>query len=108
MNIKLRYKQPDGNTSSLIEHAVTDVTTGFEQTSDNFRFAAAVAEFGMLLRHSRYKGEGDYALVQKLAEGATGKDIEGYRKEFTRLVKTASLLADQAKIKQVKIIPVNK
>lgn len=97
MNIKLRYKQPDGDVSSLIQHPVMDAQTGIEQTSNNFRFAAAVAEFGMLLRNSQYKGDGDYSMVRRLAGNALGSDIEGYRKEFLKLVSTASSISDKVK-----------
>lgn len=97
MNIKLRYKQPDGNTSSLIQHPVMDAQTAIDNTSTNYRFAAAVAEFGMLLRSSKYKGDGDYSMVRRLAANALSTDIEGYRKEFLKLVSTASSIVDNAK-----------
>jgi len=97
MNIKLRYKQPDGDVSSLIQHPVMDAQTGIAQTSNNFRFAAAVAEFGMLLRNSQYKGDGDYSLVRMLATNALGDDTQGYRKEFLQLVSTASSISDKVK-----------
>jgi Ca-activated chloride channel family protein len=100
MNIKLRYKQPGGDVSSLMQHPVEDGQIDIAKTSNNFRFAAAVAEFGMLLRNSKYKGNGDYSLVHTLAQNATGDDIEGYRKQFLQLVTSASILAGQAGIKK--------
>jgi len=106
MNIKLRYKQPDGNTSILMEHPVMDGQVDLYKTSDNFRFAAAVAEFGLLLRGSKYKGDAGFDQVQNLAENAQGKDKEGYRKEFVTMVENAALLKDGAIIKRVQIIPV--
>jgi Ca-activated chloride channel homolog len=92
MNIKLRYKQPDGDVSKLIQHPVMDSKVSINQASENLRFAAAVAEFGMLLRNSAYKGEGSYQLVEQLASNATTNDAEGYRKEFLELVKKAQAL----------------
>ena len=55
MTVKLRYKRPDNDTSELVERPVVDRRVGLEKSSDNFRFAAAVAEFGLLLRNSNYK-----------------------------------------------------
>jgi Ca-activated chloride channel family protein len=90
MSVKFRYKDPEGSKSKLIEHPVTDDGIAFEQTSENFRFAAAVAEFGMLLRKSEFKSASTFKHVVATANGATGKDAEGYRKEFIALVKKAS------------------
>ena len=56
------------------------------QTSDNFRFSAAVAGFGMLLRNSEYKGSISYDEVLTMARGSKGADKNGYRAEFIRLV----------------------
>lgn len=106
MNIKLRYKQPDGNTSMLIEHPLMDGPVTINNTSNNFRFAAAVAEFGLLLRDSKYKGVADFEQVQSLAENSQGKDKEGYRKEFVTLVENAALLKDGANAKKVNMVPI--
>lgn len=105
MNVKLKYKQPDGNTSSLIQHLVIDRQVDVANTSANYRFAAAVAEFGMLLRNSKYKGDGDYNMVRMLAGNALGNDAEGYRKEFMQLVNSASAIANHVKIKDIKADP---
>ena len=64
------------------------------QASDDFRFAAAVAEFGLLLRDSEYKAQASYDQVIELAKNAFGKDEEGYRKEFVRLVENAKLMTN--------------
>ena len=93
MNVKLRYKKPDEDISKLITHPVMDAKGSIVQSSENLRFAAAVAEFGMLLRNSAYKGEGGYKLVEQLAGTATNNDAEGYRKEFVELVKKAQTLS---------------
>ncbi|MBC6991790.1 YfbK domain-containing protein [Hymenobacter sp. BT491] len=89
MTVKLRYKEPQGSTSRLLERALRGTATPIVQASENLRFAAAVAQFGMLLRQSDYRGSATFETTAKLAEGARGKDAEGYRAEFGRLVKTA-------------------
>jgi Ca-activated chloride channel family protein len=93
MTVKLRYKQPAGNTSQLMEQAVSYAGKNKMHTSDNYRFAAAVASFGMLLRNSEFKQNASYTRVVQLANTAVGKDAEGYRKEFIKLVKTAADIA---------------
>lgn len=93
LTVKFRYKQPDGDKSRLLEHPVIDQATVLYKTSENFRFAAAVAEFGMLLRNSAYKQSASFINVLSLAQNATGKDEEGYRSEFVKLVKNAEVLA---------------
>lgn len=89
MTVKLRYKEPDGDVSKLIQQTIMDNKTGIAKTSDNFRFSAAVAEFGLLLRSSEYKQESSFDQVVSLAKGARGKDEYGYRSEFFRLVESA-------------------
>lgn len=91
LTIKLRYKDPDATSSKSIQKVVADnVKTN---TSANFRFAAAVAEFGMLLRDSDLKQESSYVQVIDLASGALGSDKEGYRAEFLKLAKSTALMA---------------
>ncbi len=88
-NIKLRYKDPDALTSKLFSKTVgTDIKKAGE-TTDRFRFSAAVAEFGMILRNSKYRGNATTADVISLASGARGTDPDGYRAEFIRLVQSA-------------------
>lgn len=93
MTIKLRYKKPDEDVSKLITHTVMDNHTAMENTSNNFRFSAAVAEFGLMLRSSEYKQQSSYSQVISLAKGAKGIDDNGYRAEFIRLVQAATSLA---------------
>lgn len=93
LTVKFRYKAPDGDVSKLIEHPVNDKQLSISKTSDNFRFAAAVAQFGMLLRNSEFKSNASYNSVLELARKARGADDEGYRSEFIRLVESARLLA---------------
>lgn len=97
LTVKFRYKAPDGDVSKLIEHPVVDRQTAIAKTSENFRFAASVAEFGMLLRNSEYKSEASYTNVINMAKGSKGTDDEGYRAEFIRLVESAKLLAKENK-----------
>lgn len=93
MTIKLRYKKPDEDVSKLIEHPVVDTKIAIVKTSDNFRFAASVAQFGMLLRNSEFKSASSFSNVLGLARKAKGNDEEGYRSEFIRLVESAKSLA---------------
>ncbi|MFT3911991.1 MAG: von Willebrand factor type A domain-containing protein [Ferruginibacter sp.] len=95
LTIKFRYKDPAGSKSELIEHPVKGITAAFSKTSDNFRFAAAVAGFGMLLRNSQFKGNNNYAKILEYGNASIGQDKEGYRKEFISLVKKASNLANK-------------
>lgn len=84
VTVKLRYKQPNADNSQEMSFAVRDKTGKNE--SENFRWSAAVAEFGMLLRKSEYIQYANFNQVLTLAKGAIGKDTEGYRKEFIGLV----------------------
>ena len=93
MTVKFRYKTPDGEVSKLIEHPVLDKQITIVKTSDNFRFASSVAEFGMLLRNSAFKSSSSFDNVLMLARKAKGNDEEGYRSEFVRLVESAQMLA---------------
>jgi Ca-activated chloride channel family protein len=93
LTLKLRYKNPDEEKSRLIVHTLTDRNTALNKSSDDFRWAASVAGFGMLLRESPYIAEWNYNDVTRMAEGARGDDREGYRSEFINLVRTFSLLA---------------
>lgn len=93
MTVKFRYKAPDGDVSKLIEHAVKDNRIDIGSTSENFRFAASVAQFGMLLRNSEFKSTSSFDNVISLAKNAKGKDEEGYRSEFIKLAENAQSLA---------------
>ena len=86
LTVKLRYKQPDANESKLLTVGVLDKNNRIENASGNLRFAAAVAEFGLLLRDSRYKGAANWGNVSSLAANARGEDLRGYRGEFLDLV----------------------
>jgi Ca-activated chloride channel family protein len=93
LTIKLRYKKPDENVSKLIMSTVTDKNISQDKTSENFRWSAAVAAFGMLLRGAEYVKEFSYDQVAAMAQGAKGADPEGYRIEFINMVKSFGLVA---------------
>ncbi|OFX86063.1 MAG: hypothetical protein A2W99_16420 [Bacteroidetes bacterium GWF2_33_16] len=90
--VKFRYKKPDGATSILLEKVIPYNEANFTEMSDNFRFSAAVASFGMILRNSEFKGSSNYQLAIDLAKGSKGEDTEGYRSEFIQLIKLADKL----------------
>jgi Ca-activated chloride channel family protein len=92
MTVKLRYKLPDSDTSTLIQEAVKDQPRSIKQMSDDYVFATSVAAFGMVLRDSPYKGSANLALVEELAQTGARRDPHGYRKEFLELVKRAMAL----------------
>jgi len=93
LTVKLRYKAPDGEESRLIVRPIPDRHLPLAQTSADFRFAAAVAEWGMLLRASKFRGESSHAQVVELARGALASDRGGYRAESLRLVDRSRQLA---------------
>lgn len=90
--LKLRYKEPEGEESKLFEVAAGDNGQSLDSSSEDFRFSAAVAEFGLLLRESKYKGTSSFGAVAELARGAMGEDKEGYRNEFLTLVEVCESL----------------
>ncbi|MDR7866583.1 MAG: VWA domain-containing protein [Sporomusaceae bacterium] len=94
LQVKVRYKKPAGLGSILLTERVGPERR-VETPSENFRFAAAVAEYALLLRDSEYKGQASYGQVLELAGGARGRDAEGYRGEFVRMVEITRLLADK-------------
>jgi Ca-activated chloride channel family protein len=94
LTLKLRYKQPEGQTSQLLEFPVRDGDKAYSRASQDFKFAAAVASFGMILRQSPHKGNGTLDAVLELAEEGKGSDRHGYRAEFLELVKQARALSD--------------
>jgi len=91
LTIKLRYKKPDEDKSKLISKIVKSDDIKKEM-SENCAFACAVAEFGMLLRDSEYKGSASYKSILDRARNSKGKDFNGYRAEFVRLVERAELV----------------
>jgi Ca-activated chloride channel homolog len=93
LTIKVRYKRPDEDESKLIVQALRDSGKELSQTSDNFRWAASVAAFGMLLRDSDHVRHFSYEDVVALAQSARGRDEEGYRAEFVSMAKSFGLIS---------------
>ncbi len=93
VTVRLRHKKPDEDTSKLMEEPLVDPGLGWAESSEDFRFAAAVAGYGMLLRDSEYKGGLNYDLVLELAEEGIGEDEHGLRPEFVDLVKRSQQIA---------------
>lgn len=88
--LRIRHKKPDADTSSEVTYEIGD---GGGSAPADLRFAAAVAEFGMLLRDSRHKGDASFDEVLLLARSAQGMDREGYRRDFIAMVEAARDLA---------------
>ncbi len=89
--LKVRYKEPDGNVSQLLEFPIeaSRVKKSSEEASADFRFASAVAYFGTLLRGSKFAGNYTYKDIAALAERSVEGDPSGQRREFVNLVKNA-------------------
>ncbi len=100
LTLKLRYKLPDSSKSQLIEKAVQSNVNSFTNASNDLRFAASVAGFGMLLRNSKYKGNMTYDYAQDIGKNARGNDEDGFKAEMVRLIKTAKLLSSQIAINE--------
>lgn len=90
LTINFRYKEPDGNTSKLITRTVPNKVNG--KLSKNFLFASAVAEFGLIIRESDYKGNASFEKLIERAKHNKGEDINGYRSEFVKLAEMGQLL----------------
>ncbi|MBP2639436.1 MAG: von Willebrand factor [Firmicutes bacterium] len=91
LQVKVRYKKPHEDASTLF---TTPVNVFNSLPSDNFRFAAAVAEYAMLLRNSEFKAQSSYQQVLDLSKSAKGPDTQGYRAEFIRLVEVSEVLGE--------------
>ncbi|MFD2144307.1 vWA domain-containing protein [Mucilaginibacter antarcticus] len=88
MTVKFRYKEPDGEKSRLQQVVVNARSVAINSASEDMRFAASVAGYGMLLRNSAFKQNTNFEDLIKLAKGAKGKDDNGYRAEFIRLAES--------------------
>jgi Ca-activated chloride channel family protein len=98
MTVKLRYKEPEGDTSSLLSFVLFDEKTS--RPSRDFQFASAVAAFGMVLRDSPFRGDADWDSVKELARSGLGPDPNGYRREFLELVDLAREVSSLAKAQE--------
>jgi Ca-activated chloride channel family protein len=97
LTVKLRYKEPHGMTSKLLAQPLAGGAVPIAQASADQQFAAAVAEFGLLLRQSEERGTATYASAAKLAQAGRGSDADGYRAELLRLVQMAEGLTPASK-----------
>jgi Ca-activated chloride channel family protein len=95
--VKFRYKDPESDKSQLQQTIVSNVAKPLDAVSEDFRFATAVAEFGMLLRNSDYKQNSSFESLVARAKAAKGKDDEGYRAEFIRLAENSKSILDTEK-----------
>jgi Ca-activated chloride channel family protein len=97
LTVKLRYKEPQGATSKLLAQPLAGAAVPITQASADQQFAAAVAEFGLLLRQSEQRGTATYGTAVQLAQAGRGPDADGYRAELVRLVGLAEGLTPAAK-----------
>jgi Ca-activated chloride channel family protein len=88
LTVKMRYKDPEAETSKLVSQGLFGVVPKLEKTTEDFRFAAAVASFGMLLRDSKHRGDSTFAKARALV----GKNPGGHRTGFLELVDAAAKL----------------
>lgn len=92
MTVKVRYKDPGAEKSKLLTQPVADVRPKISDTSADFRFASAVAEFALILRDSTYKGTANLANVIDQARGSLGRDANGHRAGFVQMAEAARRL----------------
>jgi Ca-activated chloride channel family protein len=99
LTLKLRYKAPESDTSQLISTPVADSGVSWSEASSDFRFAASVAAFGMVLRKSANVGTFGLQNVVDLALPEVGDDVAGYRREFVALVRKAQTIEGKPKVR---------
>ena len=95
LTVKVRYKRPGESESRLLARTLTGPVSGGEGPSEAFRFASAVAELGLLLRDSPYRGDASYEGAYQRAREALGDDEDGRRSELLALIRTADDLTDE-------------
>jgi Ca-activated chloride channel family protein len=93
LTVKLRWKEPQGEESRKLEVPFTDDGRFVDDAAQDFRFAAAVAEFAMILRGSPHRGDASFESIVALAEADRNFDPTGDRADFVRLVRIAQGLA---------------
>ncbi len=96
MTVKIRYKKPDADESKLLVHTVGSEKHEFRSSSENFRFATAVAGYGMMLRNSEFKGNISYNRILQLVNNSIGNDNGGYRLEFKKMIEKTIRLKNEA------------
>jgi Ca-activated chloride channel homolog len=89
LTLKIRSKEPDSEKSVLSEYTVKNTPRKFSEASQDFKFASAVAAFGMVLRDSPYRGNATFDSALQWAKEGRGIDKRGYRDEFIHLISRA-------------------
>ncbi len=89
LTLKIRYKPPDQDESRLLEFTHSGSPSTFTDAAPDFRFASAVAAFGMILRDSPHRGTASLQRVLRWTLDSTGDDLQGPRAEFVQLVAKA-------------------
>ena len=89
LTVKIRYKKPGEETSNLLSHSLG---SGKTKSTSNLHFASAVAEFGMLLRESEFKGSASFTSALARAQNAKGKDEFGYKSDFIKMIEMAEMI----------------
>lgn len=92
LTVKLRYKEPKAENSQLLTIGLLDKNVSIENASDNLKFASAVAQFGLIMRESRFKGNSNFNNLKNLSNSSIGSDLKGYRKDFINLAEKANRL----------------
>jgi hypothetical protein len=92
LTVKVGPGAPGKAPTQFVERVVKDNESAFKEAPQDLKFAAAVAEFGMILRGSEYKGNGTFGKVLEWAQEGKGADANGYRAEFIELVRKAQAL----------------
>jgi Ca-activated chloride channel family protein len=92
LTVKVRWKEPEETASRVLEVPVHDGGAPFAAASEDFRFGAAVAAFGMLLRRSEHAGDASWKGIRAMAADALGADDRGLRTEFLGMVERAAAL----------------
>ncbi len=91
LTVKVRYKPDHSSQSRLLVHPVKNKNLKFTETTTDFRFTCAVLGFGHILRKSDF-AKLTYPQLVEMAKNGRGKDAEGYRAEFIKLLETAELI----------------
>jgi Ca-activated chloride channel homolog len=92
MIVKMRFKQPDGTTSALQEFPLVDKDQAIQECDRDFRWAASIAQFGMLLRNSPYLGQSNWDALIESAQEAAGEQPDVYRQQALELIKRAAAM----------------
>lgn len=98
MTVKFRYKKPDGDKSLLLEKIIYGQAVNFNNADNNMVLAAAVAQLGMNLKNSEFKGDGNYRWILKTLKQRNGLLNDAYKKELFGLVEAASKINNKEDI----------